>query len=277
MHRSRFFFAAVLALATTSAFAAGTPTAVLSLDFSKTADQGKVTINGNAQFLNGKLVVIDDNGSEASSAFVTAPMQLSDYMASFDMEVKTADPAANPADAVLFLVQSGGPDHIGGGGGGSGFTRTDGQATPRANDTTQLDYWGYTYSVDFNAWQDNGLPNQNQIIGLNLTGQRNVFGRTKYNFVNQGLIHYDIRVTPDTLSVFATGGTAKMDHTVLLTQPTWMGKGFFNAPNPVYFGFTGGTGGAQMEADISNLTISTGDGLPAPALPFPAPAPTAGP
>jgi hypothetical protein len=276
MHRGRFFFAAALALATTSAYAAGTPTSVLSLDFSKTADQGKVTINGNAQFLNGKLVVIDDNGSEASSAFVTAPMQLADYMASFDMEVKTGDPTANPADAVLFLVQSGGADHVGGGGGGAGFTRTDGQATPRANDTTTTDYWGYTYSVDFNAWQDNGLPSQNQIIGLNLTGQRNVFGRTAYNFVNKGKIHYDIRVTPDTLTVFATGGSDKLANKVLLTQPTWMGKGFFNAPNPTYFGFTGGTGGAMMEADISNLSIQTGDGLPSPALPYPPPA-TAGP
>lgn len=279
MHRGRFFFAAALALATTSAYAAGTPTNVLSLDFSKTDDQGKITINGNAQFLNGKLSVIDDNGSEASSAFVTAPMQLSDYMASFDMEVKTGDPAANPADAVLFLVQSGGPDHIGGGGGGSGFTRTDGQATPRSNDESSPDFWGYTYSVDFNAWQDNGLPNQNQVIGLNLTGQRNMFGRTAYNFVNKGLIHYDIRVTPDTLTVFATGGTDKLDHKVLLTQPSWLGKGFFNAPKPTWFGFTGGTGGAQMEADVSNLTIATGDGLPAPGLPYAAPAatPTAGP
>ena len=42
MQRVRFIFAAVLALAATSAYAAGTPTKVVSLDFSKTADQGKL-------------------------------------------------------------------------------------------------------------------------------------------------------------------------------------------------------------------------------------------
>jgi hypothetical protein len=276
MQRGRYIFITALALVSASAYAANppAPTPVISLDFSKTADQGKMTINGNAAFANGKLVVVDDMGSEASSAFVTTPMQLSDYMASFDMEVKTGDPTANPADAALFLVQSGGPDHIGGGGGGAGFTRTDGQTTPRANDTTQLDYWGYDYAVDFNAWQDNGLPSQNQIIGLDINGQRTVMGRTAYNFVNKGLVHYDIRVTPDTLTVFATGGTDKLANKVLLTQPKWFGAGFFNAPNPVYFGFTGGTGGAMMEVDVSNLTISTGAGLPAPALPYPPPAAT---
>lgn len=272
MQRGRYIFIAALALVATGAYAANTPTTVLSLDFSKSADQGKVTLNGNAQWANNDLEVIDDMGSEASSAFVTAPMQLSDYMASFDMEVKTTDPTANPADALLFLVQSGGPDHIGGGGGGAGFTRTDGQTTPRANDTTQLDYWGYCYAVDFNSWQDNGLPNQNQIIGLDITGQRNVLGRTAYNFVNKGLIHYDVRVTPDTITVFATGGTDKLANKVLLTQPAWFGAGFFNAPKPVYFGFTGGTGGAMMEVDVHNLTILTGAGLPAPALPYPPPA-----
>ena len=278
MQKGRIIFAVALTLVATSAYAANLPTTVVSLDFSKTADQGMMMINGNAAFANGKLVVIDDMGSEASSAFLKTPMQISDYLASFDMEVKTGDPTANPADAVLFLVQSGGPDHIGGGGGGAGFTRTDGQTTPRANDTTQTDFWGYCYAVDFNSWQDNGLPSQNQIIGLDITGQRNVLGRTAFNFVNKGLIHYDIRVTPDTLTVFATGGTDKLANKVLLTQPSWFGKGFFNAPNPVYFGFTGGTGGAMMEVDVSNLTIKTGDGLPAPALPYPPPAaaPTAG-
>ena len=149
------------------------------------------------------------------------------------MEVKTGDPTANPADAVIFLVQSGGVNQLGGGGGGAGFTRTDGQVTPRANDPTQPDYWGYDYGVDFNAWQDNGLPNQNQIIGLDINGQRTVIGRTAFNFVNKGLIHYDVRVTPDTLTVFATGGTDKLANQVLLTQPKWFGAGFFNAPNPV--------------------------------------------
>ena len=83
MQRGRFIFIAALALGATGAYAATTPapTPVLSLDFSKTADQGKITLNGNAQFAGGALQVIDDNGSEASSAFVTTPMQLSDYMA----------------------------------------------------------------------------------------------------------------------------------------------------------------------------------------------------
>jgi hypothetical protein len=253
MHRGRFIFTLALALLSTSAWADVTP---LVLDFSKTEDQAKMQLNSNLEqvkFENGRLVLTDD-GSQAASAFISTPIAgLTDYVATFGMEIRKVDEAdGDPADGVMFLVQSGGPDRIGAGGGGIGYTRANGQTSQQFR-PAELDFWGYCYGVDFNTWNDNGLPDAAQTISLALMGVRPQLGETPFEVVGKGLITYTVRVTPDQVTVTANGGTDNLANKVLFTSPRIVG--FFTAPNPLFVGWTAGTGGARQHASITGLSI----------------------
>jgi hypothetical protein len=260
MHRGRFIFAAALALLTVQARAAVVD--VLVLDFSKTADQGKMTLNSNAdqvRFENGRLLLTDD-GSQAASAFITTPIPaISDYLATFQMEVAEhpddAGGAGNPpADGCIFLVQSGGPDKLGSGGGGCGYTQANGQRGEQHR-TDAADYFGYNYGIDFNTWGDNGLPDAAQTIGLDLRQNRTQLGERPFVHVGKGLITYAVRVTPDQVVVTASGGTDNLANQEILNVRL---GGYFNAPNPLFFGWTAGTGGARQITTVANLRIQTG-------------------
>jgi hypothetical protein len=273
MHRGRFIFSAVLALMASNVWAAA-PTTVLTLDFSKAEDQAKMTLNGDVpRFENNRLLLTDD-GSQGVSAFTTTPIPaVSDYLATFQMEVAEHPDDANgagnpPADGVIFLVQSGGPDKLGGAGGGAGYTRANGQRSQQ-HDPEAADYFGFNYGVDFNTWGDNGLVGAAQTVGLDIAGERIQIGEQPYTFVGKGLITYAVRVTPGQVTVTANGGTDNLANKVIYTSPN-LGT-YFTATAPLFFGWTAGTGGAREIATVTGLTIQTGIEDVAPA-----PAPTAG-
>lgn len=258
MHRGRFILATALALMTVQARAAVVD--VLNLDFSKAEDQAKMTLNGDVPlFENGRLTLTND-GSQGTSAFVTAPIPaISDYLATFQMEVAEhpddAGGAGNPpADGCIFLVQSGSPTALGGGGGGCGYTQTNGQRGEQHRKDA-ADYFGYNYGVDFNTWGDNGLPDAAQTIGLDLRQNRTQLGEQPFVHVGKGLITYAVRVTPDQVIVTATGGTDNLANKEILNVRL---GGYFNAPNPLFFGWTAGTGGARQITTVANLKIQTG-------------------
>jgi hypothetical protein len=262
MHRGRFFLSAALALMTVQARAAVVD--VLVLDFSKAEDQAKMTLNGTDTSIapiweNGRLTLTND-GSQGNSAFITTPVPaMSDYLATFQMEVAEhpddAGGAGNPpADAVIFLAQTGGPDKVGGGGGGAGYTQANGQRGEQHRPDA-ADYFGYNYGIDFNTWGDNGLPDAAQTIGLDIRQNRTQLGEQPYVHVGKGLITYAVRVTPDQVIVTATGGTDNLQNKEILNVRL---GGFFNAPAPLYFGWTAGTGGARQITTVANLRIQTG-------------------
>src|SRR5262245_44453390 len=103
MQRGRtLFIAAVLMTAAVGARGQGQQFKdVIALDFSKAADQAKIMINGNAQWVDRSATTapptaprlrLTDDGSETSSAFLPAPMGLSDYQVQFDFQVQKVDP-----------------------------------------------------------------------------------------------------------------------------------------------------------------------------------------
>lgn len=266
--------ATVLIAAGLAGRAAAQVKTVVDLDFSKADAQGMIQLSGSAVFADGRLRLIDGNGSESASAFLKTPIQVSDYLATFDFEVKSNPDNSNPpADGFTFLAQTAGADRIGGGGGGIGLTRTDNNGLPDASNPQGGGFPGYSYGIEFNSWNGQGIPGMPETIALDLNGQRSKIGITPFKHVDAGMLHAETRVTPAQLVMTITkkGDTKPV---MTFTSPTWL-VNFFNPPKPLFFGFTGATGGAVETVDIVNFKIQTG--LPAPSPPAgTAPAPTAG-
>jgi hypothetical protein len=266
MHRSRFIFAAALALVAAGAHADNID---INLDFSKTADQAKVTLGGTAAFTNGRLELTNDL-SQAGAAFLTTPVPATaDYLATFQFEIQTG-PSGTPADGTAFVVQSVGPDQIGGAGGSLGY---DGGP-----------FGTNSYAVEFNTYNGQGLGNgQDDTVALDLFGHRNKFAQTRWpegtadapgGFIDNGVYTAQIRVQPNNVTVTVSGGKNNLKPTVAMNSDTFLNLFATPAPpifqtlvtKPIFFGFTGGTGGADSIQDILNLHIQS-----------PAPAATAGP
>jgi len=232
---------------------------VINLDFTNAASVDALQVNGSAAFTEegGKQRLrLTDALSEGSSAFVKTPAQISDYLATFDFEVRRVEDDDNPpADGFLFLAQTVGPEAIGGGGGGIGLIRNDRNAVPSTDEGGGFP--GYSYGVEFNTWADQGLPDNPQTVALDLLGIRTKLNMTPFPHVDGGVFRAQVRVTPAELTVTVSGGKQNMAPTVILTSPNWLVGDFFKAPKPLYFGFTAGTGGAQQITDIFNLRIQT--------------------
>jgi hypothetical protein len=253
------------------------PQTLINLDFSKAADQGMVMLDGSgsAAFTNGRLELVDGGGSETGVAFIKTPFQVSDYLASFDFEAKPNPGDENPADVLVFIAQTAGLGYYGGGGGAGGYARTDTSALPDPSNPAGGGFPGYSYAVEFNSWADQGLPEDaggRYTVALDLNGVRSKIGITPFNPTDKGVLHADVRVTPAqlTMTLSKQGSTTPI---FTFTSPSWL-VNFFNAPKPLYFGFTGSTGGAYEIADVLNFKLQTG--LPAPTTPATTPTPTAG-
>jgi hypothetical protein len=265
MHRGRFIFTAALTLLTINAWAAD-PVTIVDLDFSRDADLGKVTINDNLGIAavveeGGKkrLRLNDGTGSQAVSVFTTTPVPVPEsYVATFQFEVKRAD--VGLADGFAFVAQSNGPDKLGGSGGSIGYVTPD---------------LAKSYAVEFNSYSGQG----GQTVAWNQKGSRSKFDQSPFEHADMGIFTAEVRVEGSKITVTASGGSENMAPTQVMTtkflQDLGCGEGgnFFRnlTPEPVYFGFTAGTGGETQITDIFNLKIVAP--APAPAATTP---PTAG-
>jgi hypothetical protein len=285
MRQGRILFATVLSLVCTAALAdppattppasstAAQPVDVLNLDFSKAADQAKMMVNGNASFTADGRLELTSDVSQAGSAFTTTPVPATaDYLATFQFEVKSLAGAA-PADGFAFVTQQIGPDTIGDGGGSLGYA--NGAKVFGQN----------SYAVEFNTYSGNGLGNGNdQTIAWDAFGQRLKLDQSAWpdttGFVDQGVFTAEVRVQPNNMTVTVSGGTNNLKPTEVMSSKFL--ALFANPPpplfqtlaaKPIFFGFTGGTGGLGAVQDILNLRIQS----PAPAAAPTNPAPTAGP
>jgi hypothetical protein len=279
MRYGRIILAAVLSFAAAGAAtaqsgttppvtpAATPPVDVVNLDFSKAADQAKMMVNGNAMFTSDGRLELTSDVSQAGSAFATTPVPATtDFLATFQFEVKSLAGAA-PADGFAFVAQNVGPDQIGGGGGSLGYAGTTFGAT--------------SYAVEFNTYSGNGLGNgQDQTVAWDAFGQREKFDQAAFpdmnGFVDQGVFTAQVQTQPNQLTVTVSGGNNNLKPTVVMKSTDLLAGTNINlyqvlSPKPIFFGFTGGTGGQGAVQDILNLRIQS----PAPAATTPAP--TAGP
>jgi hypothetical protein len=268
MQRGRIIvIAAALMVAAVSAWGQGTQFKdVIALDFAKTDDQTKIMLNGTAQWVDKTATTappatprlrLTEDGNQAGSAFLPAPMGLSDYQVQFDFQVQKVDPSdTQAADGFTFTAQTAGADKLGGGGGSLGFI---GAGISNA---------GYSYAVEFNVYPPQGRPDSPETVALDLgipgsrIGEFRVrFNQTGIPILGNGVLHAVIRVTPDKITGVFTGGTLTADKPVNYSSPSFLGGGLFKPldtsgqPLPLYLGFTGATGGARSLIEILNFRV----------------------
>jgi hypothetical protein len=250
---------------------AADPVTIVDLDFSRAADLDKVQINddlGIAAVVDegGKkrLRLNDGTGSHAVSVFTKTPVPVPDsYLATFQFEVKSAD--VGLADGFAFVAQSNGPDKIGGAGGNLGYVTAD---------------LSKSYAVEFNTYSGQG----GQTVGWNEKGTRSKRDQSPFEHADMGIFTAEVRVEGSNITVTVSGGTDNLKPTQVMTVNYFKNltallgcsappADYFKnlTPEPVFFGFTAGTGGETQVTDILNLKVVA----PAPA-PATTPAPTAG-
>lgn len=227
----------------------GTFTDVIALDFSKTADQGKITVNGNAKFMKnagGAAVLrLTSDKSQASSAFLPTSMRLSDYQVQFDFQVTPVGTDTTPADGFAYVAQTAGAAKVGGNGGSLGYGGG-------------IQESGYNYALEFNSYPSNGLSTTSpQTVALDIYSPipiRQRLGDTALPFYNTGVWHAVVRVTDDNLTATFTGGNLAAGKSIVYTSPSFLSD-FFQAPAALFMGFTAGTGGAREIVDVMNFRV----------------------
>jgi hypothetical protein len=263
MQRSRFIFTAVLTLIAAGAWAAE-PQVLVDLDFSKAEAAGQVQINGTVAAIveeDGKARLrLTDAGSQAGSFFIKTPLPaVSDYLATLQFEVKSLDGAA-PADGFAFVSQVLGPDKLGDGGGGIGYS---GAAMGSRS-----------YAIEFNSYSGQG----GQSVAWDAFGVRTKFNQSPFEHVDKGPFSAEMRVLPKEVTVTVSGGsdnmapTMVMKTTLLVTDMPDLEWFKILAPAPQYFGVTAGTGGSAQITDIYSLRIVAPGPAPADGGTTPPPA-----
>jgi hypothetical protein len=215
-------------------------TTVIDLDFADPAAIDQLDINGTAGLVEvngrGRLRLTEEFG-ESGAVWLRRPLRLPRYLAEFDFEVARTEPNDQPADGFTFTAQEWGPVALGVGGGGLAY----------------MGIPGYSYAVEFNTYAVQGLKDQPETVALNVVGARAKIGQTPFPHIDRGIFHTAIAVRREMIEVTISGGSENLPPTQLFTSPWWL---LFDTDRPLWFGFTGATGGLRSVIDILNLKIT---------------------
>jgi hypothetical protein len=248
-------FTAILALAAAGVQAA--PRDIVNFDFADAAVAGNVQLNGKAALVtvDGKQRLrLTSAANQVASAFPMVPAApIGDLTASFDFEVRPLDGDDNPEGGFLFIVQTAGPTARGANGGNIGLTHRTYVGPGKSNGQG---FFGYSYALEFDTLDGQGFSDNPEVTALDLMGTRTRFGIEPLPHSGLGVLHAEVRVKPDQLTLTLSGGKDNLAPKVVYTSPTYIGNGVFKPADPVYFGFTAGTAGGQI-TDIYNLHVQT--------------------
>jgi hypothetical protein len=197
---------------------------------------------------------LTSGATQVATAFPMVPAApIGDLTASFDFEVRPLDGDDNAEGGFLFMVQTAGPTARGGNGNNIGLTTL----TYRGPGTSVgSGYAGYSYGLEFDTTDGQGFSDNPEVTALDLMGTRTRFGIQPFPHSGLGVLHAEVRVKPDQLTLTISGGKDNLAPKVVYTSPSYIGNGVFKPTVPVYFGFTAGTAGGQI-TDIYNLRVQT--------------------
>jgi hypothetical protein len=186
-----------------------------------------VQLNGNSTLNGTRLRLTDGNGNEASSAFYTTPVTISEFTTNFTFQLTSAN-----ADGMAFVIQNVGTTALGGSGGALGYAGINNSV-----------------AVKFDLYDNAGEGTDS--TGL-FTDGANPYTPAE-DMTSSGVnLH-----SGDTMSVQMTynGTTLTMTISDTVTRKSFTYSWAVNIPsvvggNTAYIGFTGGTGGETAIQDV---------------------------
>jgi hypothetical protein len=210
-------------------------------------DHSDMVANGSAQFTTENLLRLNNNFSQAGSAFEVQRVGVRGFTTSFQVRLHEGT-QPNPADGFTFLIQTDGPTAVGGGGGSLGY-----QGIPNS------------IAVKFDVYDNEGETTNSTGIffgggfpGLpHNPGEVNVaLDPNNVNLRSQSTktitLTYDGHTLTETIHDPDPGKTNNGDFTTTYTVDI---AGMLGA-DTAFVGFSGGTGGLFSLQDILNWRYS---------------------
>ena len=208
---------------------------------------GLMTLNGGAALSGTRLRLLDGNPNEARSAFFPTLVNVQKFQTSFSFQM------TNPsADGITFVLQSQGPTALGGAGGSLGYgpQQANGTATLLTSAAIKFDlYSNAGEGVNSTGLYLNGVTPSVPATDLTPSGINLHSGD-----IFLAALNYDGTTLTVTLTDTVTNVSAVQAYTVNLATTLGSSSG--------YVGFTGGTGGLSVTADILTWTYTSGVSTP---------------
>jgi hypothetical protein len=218
-----------------------------------------LTLNGKAIISGTRLRLTDGGGTEAGSAFVTAPINIQSFTTDFSFQLTSPN-----ADGMTFTIQGTGPTALGPTGGGLGYGPDTVGGTAGIGKSIAVKFDLYNNGgegTDSTGLYSNGISPTTPALDMTSSGV-NLHSGDVFN------VHMTYDGTTLTITVTdASVPTQKFSTSWAINIPTTVGG------NTANVGFTAGTGGLTATQEIVNWTYTTSVGLPTAATPTFSPAP----
>jgi hypothetical protein len=228
------------------------PAASTLPDFANGFTPGLMTLNGGSALNGTRLRLLDSKTDEARSAFFPMLVNVQQFQTTFTFQMTSPT-----ADGIAFVLQAQGPTALGGYGGALGYG-------PQANGpATLLNSAAIKFDLYSNAGEGknstglylNGITPTLPSIDLTPSGINLHSGD-----VFSAALNYDGTTLTVVLTDTLTKASATQTYTVNL--PSILGS------SGGYAGFTGGTGGSTVTADILTWTYTLGSSAPPSTVPI---------
>ncbi len=209
-----------------------------------------LTLNGSAT-ISGSLLRLTDGGArEASSAFFTSPLNITQFVSDFSFQLTNAT-----GDGFAFVVQGVGPTALGPRGGGLGYG-PDNITNPNPSPNPPI---GKSVAVKFDLGSNAGEGKNSTgsyTNGASPTMPSIDLTSSGINLHSSDIVNVHVTYNGTTLTWSLTDATTGKSFSTSATVniPSLVGG------NTAFIGFTAGTGFYTATQDILSWTFSTGSG-----------------
>ncbi len=229
-------------------FSAAGYSTVINQDFTPPATAAALSVNCDAQQVNGVLQLTQPVGDQRGAAFFTTKYPADDFIADFD--VRFDEPSAPGADGLVFaMIRGTDPALCGGAGGALGFWESDAGGAVMSG-----------HGIVFDTYQNAGEPSHNWCGAID-TNRRpsGAFNGVDVpeEFTGNGTFHVQVTGKAGTLTVRMGNFGIGMAERQILTYaiPNYSAEDLF-------FGFTAATGGAVARHIVDNFVLQVKTGAP---------------
>ncbi len=226
---------------------------VINETFSPPASSAELSVNCNAQQVNGVLQLTPPSGTQAGTAFFRTKFSNKDFIADFDLRFD--EPSSPGADGMIFaMIRGNNPAICGSAGGALGFWAADAGGVVMEG-----------FGVVFDTWENTGEPSHNWVgfidTDLNTTGAVRAVDLSQFEFNGNGTFHVRVLGSNGTVTVIMENEGIGMAEQEIFTHNI---PGYIE--EDLYFGFTAGTGGAWARHIVDNFVLQVKSDSPPPVV-----------